>query len=87
VRAQASAVIAPLWSVNDQVAYHLATQFYEDVLGTAGTPPISAAEAMFKARQQPYVDVEVKDQAGETHVRRTATRLAYLVYGHPAFHP
>lgn len=81
VRAQASVVIAPLWSVNDQVAYHLATEFYGDILG--GVP---VAEAMFKARQQPYVDVEVKDQAGEVHMRRTATRLAYLVYGHPAFH-
>ena len=80
VRGECSVVIAPLWSVNDEVAYDVATKFYDDIL--AGTP---VAEAMFKSRAKPFTDITYKDQNGATQTRTTATRLAYLVYGHPSF--
>ena len=85
VRAECSVVIAPLWSVNDQVAFQVATEFYDDVLGRPGVDAISVAEAMFNARQKPLTEVTVTDANGVQQTRTTATRMAYLVYGHPEF--
>ncbi|MEP6780528.1 MAG: CHAT domain-containing protein [Gemmatimonadaceae bacterium] len=87
VRGQCSAVIAPLWSVNDQVAYDISTKFYDDVLGDANTQGIPVAEAMFNARQTPYTKVTITGETGAAKDVMTATRMAYLVYGHPAFRP
>lgn len=84
VRGACSAVIAPLWSVNDEVAHTIATTFYEDVFGTHGATPLTVAEAMFRSREKPYTDVVVTDANAVKHTRTTATRMAYLVYGHPA---
>ncbi len=86
VRARCSAVIAPLWSVNDQVAHDIATHFYENTLGLDTGPRKSVAEAMREARLARFTDVQVPDRDGATTTRRTSTPLAYLVYGHPALH-
>ncbi|MEP6762725.1 MAG: CHAT domain-containing protein [Gemmatimonadaceae bacterium] len=87
VRAQCSAVVAPLWSVDDEVAYDVSTKFYDDVLSDAGKQGISVAEAMFNSRQKPFTAITTTNAKGETSTYVTATRLAYLVYGHPAFRP
>jgi hypothetical protein len=84
VRAKCAAVVAPLWSVNDEIAHDVATHFYDAVLAE-GPARRSPAEAMWQARQPRFSDVTLTDPAtGEPTTRRTATRLAYLVYGHPA---
>jgi CHAT domain-containing protein len=85
VRGECSVVIAPLWSVNDQVAYDVATHFYDDILGTGGASGMPVAEAMFHARSKPFTDVTFNDANGVSQTLTTATRLAYLVYGHPSF--
>ena len=85
VRAGCSAVIAPLWSVNDEVAFTVAQEFYDDIL--ASSDALSIAESMHKNRLKPYSDISAADANGTVTTRTTATRLAYLVYGHPAFHP
>jgi hypothetical protein len=86
VRAGCSAVIAPLWSVNDEIAYAVAREFYAVALQDAGGSEISVAEAMFNARQKPYSSISETDANGQVTTRTTATRLAYIVYAHPAFH-
>jgi len=84
VRARCAAVVAPLWSVNDEVAYDVATHFYDAIL-EKGTARRSPGEAIWQARQPRFSDVAIKDPApGAPATRRTATRLAYIVYGHPA---
>ena len=80
VRAECSAVVAPLWSVNDQVAYEVARHFYDAILQDGQSP----AAAMWKARQPRFTDLTLTDANGNSIKRRTATRLAYLVYGHPS---
>ncbi|MBC8085870.1 MAG: CHAT domain-containing protein [Phycisphaerae bacterium] len=81
VRAMCSAVVSPLWSVNDEVAYQVASEFYGDVLTNGQT----VARALFNTRSKSMTVIDVVDSAGQTHKKTTATRLAYLVYGHPAF--
>jgi hypothetical protein len=80
VRAECSAVVAPLWSVNDQVAYDVAKHFYDAILEEGQSP----AAAMWQARQPRFTDLTVTDANGNSIKRRTATRMAYLVYGHPS---
>lgn len=80
VRAECSAVVAPLWSVNDQVAYDVATHFYDAILADGQSP----AAAMWKARQPRFTELTLTDADGNSIKRRTATRMAYLVYGHPS---
>jgi hypothetical protein len=80
VRAECSAVVAPLWSVNDQVAFDVATHFYDAILADGKSP----AAAMWKARQPRFTDLTLTDANGNSIQRRTATRMAYLVYGHPS---
>ena len=72
LRAGASAVVAPLWSVRDGVAKDVALRFYPGAL-TEGASP---AELLRRERAR-------FTTAGDP---ATATHLAYLFYGHPAFH-
>ena len=72
LRAGASAVVAPLWSVRDGVAKDVALRFYPGAL----TEGVSPAELLRRERAR-------FTAAGDT---ATATHLAYLFYGHPAFH-
>lgn len=69
LRAGATGVVAPLWSVNDGRARVLAGEFYRDVL-TDGVPPAEAIR-----RQRASFDVE--SQTPDT------TGLAYQYFGHP----
>jgi CHAT domain-containing protein len=68
--AQATGVVAPLWSVHDDEALTVADDFYREVL--AGVHP-----AEYVRRLRASVDL-----GGELD-RRTASRLAYQFYGHP----
>ena len=74
VRVGAAAVIAPLWSVNDEVASAIAIDFYERVLD-AGQAPAEVLRAY---------------RAGVTHTAITGnddaasgTHIAYQFFGHP----
>jgi hypothetical protein len=82
IHGECSGAIAPLWSVNDEVAFRLATAFYDDVFGAA--PGATVAEAMFALRQTPYTDVTVAGPNNTTVTKTTASKLAYIIYGHPA---
>lgn len=72
LRAGASAVVAPLWSVRDGVAKDVALRFYPGALSEGASPAelLRRERARFAAAGDPA----------------TATHLAYLFYGHPAFH-
>ena len=72
LRAGASAVVAPLWSVRDGVAKDVALRFYPGALTEGASPAelLRRERARFAAAGDPA----------------TATHLAYLFYGHPAFH-
>jgi CHAT domain-containing protein len=81
--AGASAVVAPLWSVDDQIAQDIALKFYKEALASAKaakgkksaaaeTPPV--ADLLRRARQG------LIDDAGAM----SATYLAYQFYGHPS---
>jgi hypothetical protein len=72
LRAGASAVVAPLWSVRDGVAKEVALRFYPGAL----TEGVSPAELLRRERASFAA-------AGDP---ATATHLAYLFYGHPTFH-
>lgn len=68
--AGASAVIAPLWSVRDDIAREISLRFYK--LAFAGEPPaevLRRERASFSATDPPV----------------SSTFLAYQFYGHPAF--
>jgi len=70
LRAGASAVIAPLWSVSDRIAKELTLWFYEQI--RTGIPPGEALRAM-RTRFRP-----------ESEGRPlSATCLAFRLYGHP----
>jgi hypothetical protein len=81
LRSGASAVVAPLWSINDKVARSIALDFYERVLiardadaGAATEPGPAVAELLRLARRKAIT----KEDA------TTATYLAYQFYGHPS---
>ena len=68
VLAGASAVVAPLWSVNDELASEIAIRFYD----RAFQGGVSPAE-YFREQHAP-----------KEHVPEARTRLAYQFHGHPA---
>lgn len=70
LRAGASAVIAPLWSVSDSIAKELTLWFYEQI--RTGIPPGEALRAM-RTRFRPEGDGRPL----------SATCLAFRLYGHP----
>jgi hypothetical protein len=69
VRAGASGVVAPLWSVKDTIAREIAVEFYRQVLGDEGATPAQALRAC-RAR--------FRDEPGAS-----ATYLAYQFFGGP----
>jgi hypothetical protein len=70
LRAGASAVVAPLWSVRDDIAKEISLRFYPGAFG--GLPP---AEILRQERAS----------FGSGGPPTSATYLAYQFYGHPAF--
>jgi CHAT domain len=69
VTAKARVVIAPLWSVDDEDAHDVATQFYKTVLAEPQTP---FGEILTTLRRKAYEDGEGRD-----------TYAAYCLYGDP----
>lgn len=67
--AGASAVVAPIWSVDDKVARDIALSFYQETLNGDGETP--AAEVLRRER------------AKFTRSQQTATYLSYQFFGHP----
>jgi len=77
----ASGVVAPLWSIDDEVAQGIALAFYAQALapgvaanGGAAQEPPAVADLLRKARAGLVTDAA-------TH---SATYLAYQFYGHPS---
>jgi CHAT domain len=70
IRLGASAVIAPLWSVEDSIAHQIAVEFYKRVKDEPETP---FAEIFCKIREKAYDIANGKD-----------TYAAYCFYGDPA---
>ncbi len=64
--------LAPLWSVEDQLARDIALGFYDQVFGDAGHAPRPVAEVLREMRAR-FADTEPN----------SLTRLAYVFYGHP----
>lgn len=69
LRAGASAVVAPLWAVDDTVARDIALRFYDDVFATGADIAgyFRDERARFSKEAQPV----------------STTHLAYIFYGHP----
>jgi serine/threonine protein kinase len=69
LRAGASAVVAPLWAINDTVAKDIALRFYDDVFATGADIAgyFREERARFSKEAQPM----------------STTHLAYIFYGHP----
>jgi hypothetical protein len=74
VRVGASAVVAPLWSVNDEAASAIALDFYARVFD-GGEPP---AEVL-RANRAKVTDSAIEDHDGGV----SGTQLAYQFFGHP----
>lgn len=64
--------LAPLWSVEDQLARDIALGFYEQVFGDEARAPRPVAEVLREMRAR-FADSEPN----------SLTRLAYIFYGHP----
>lgn len=64
--------LAPLWSVEDQLARDIALGFYEQVFGDDTRAPRPVAEVLREMRAR-FADTEPN----------SLTRLAYVFYGHP----
>jgi len=76
LEAGASAVVAPLWSIDDRVARRIATAFYAEAL----RPIADGTEA-------PLVGELMRRERAKTGIRgrrSSATYLAYQFYGHPS---
>jgi hypothetical protein len=65
--------LGPLWSVDDELAHHIAVEFYERIFGTDGKPPEPVASILRDIRRR-YAPGQEKN---------SSTRLAYVFYGHP----
>lgn len=81
LRCGASAVVAPLWSVDDVVARSIALDFYNQVLTATASDPggdatarPAVADLLRQARRKLIRDGEIT----------SATYLAYQFYGHPS---
>lgn len=77
LRAGASAVVAPLWSVDDQIAQEIALRFYKQALAA---PADTDAEPPLVADLLREVRLGIVTNAD----RQSATYLAYQFYGHPS---
>lgn len=75
LRIGATAVVAPLWNIRDDVASSVARQFYAAALGPGAVP---VAEVL-RAVRATYTEQAVR--AGDPALH--ATLVAYQVFGHP----
>lgn len=75
VRAGASAVVAPLWNLDDDVARVVAGEFYTSVYGSGD---LSAGEALRRIRSE-----YARDRFADGEWAPSPTRLAYQLFGHP----
>ena len=70
VEAGASAVVAPLWKIDDGIAMEIALAFYKSA---ARGEPLSE---ILRAARKPFVD---------SYDTKSATWMAYQLFGHPSF--
>jgi CHAT domain-containing protein len=75
LRGGATAVVAPQWNIDDDVAGEVTDTFYQAVLGDA---PVSVAEAL-RAIRSTYTEENVTADPA----RFTPTLIAYQLFGHP----
>lgn len=76
LRAGASAVVAPLWNIEDAVASSVARDFYADAYGPDRVP---AAEILRRTRARYAEDAFADDKPPPS-----PTVLAYQLFGHPS---
>jgi CHAT domain-containing protein len=79
----ASAVVAPLWSIDDKIAQQIALEFYKEALDPADDTGGDGIDA----RERPSVaDLLRRARAGlvEHAAAQSSTYLAYQFYGHPS---
>jgi CHAT domain-containing protein len=70
LRMGATACIAPLWSVIDESAKDIATEFYGSVLKRSGEKPMALGEALRSIRSR-------------WKEKKSLTYLGYVLYGDP----
>lgn len=83
IKIGASGVVAPLWSIDDKIAQHIALEFYRHALEPADKKPAGRR----KPAEAPTVaNLLRKARAGllEEPNEKSATYLAYQFYGHPS---
>jgi hypothetical protein len=77
LRTRASAVVAPLWNVDDEVAARVTRDFYAEAYAA---DPVPVAEILRKVRAE-FTEAGVRNDS-ETC---TPTLIAYQCFGHPQF--
>jgi CHAT domain-containing protein len=78
----AAGVIAPLWSVNDEIAREIALKFYQNVFaGTTTGEAIRAERAKFT--EHAFRSEDESDR-GSSAATTSSTLMAYQFFGHPA---
>lgn len=83
LNAGASGVIAPLWSVKDDIAKSVALSFYERVFaGSSVGEAVRTARAGFRPPTDPSADAE--ETGRDPDEAPSATFMAYQYFGHPA---
>ncbi|MBD3946716.1 CHAT domain-containing protein [Nocardioides ganghwensis] len=75
LRIGATAVVAPLWNIRDDVASSVARRFYAATLGPDAVPVAEVVRAL----RATYTEQAVRAGDPELH----ATLVAYQVFGHP----
>lgn len=75
LRIGATAVVAPLWNIRDDIASNVARQFYAAALGPEAVPVAEVVRAL----RATYTERAVRDGDPTLH----ATLVAYQVFGHP----
>ena len=71
LKAGASAVVAPIWSIDDKVSHEIALGLYEQSFATADPPSVAT---LLREARGGFVD----------NTANSATYVAYQLYGHPS---
>jgi hypothetical protein len=81
----ASAVVAPLWSIDDEIAQHIALEFYRQALAPAEKGD-GDADADGATDRPAVADLLRRARAGlvQNAAAQSSTYLAYQFYGHPS---